>query len=507
MIFGVVNDRINTTSLSVVVDPNMPSLAWLAKIDIKKLIVNAEVGERVEVGSEGFVEGVWTGDFAELDFDEAPHLFGTGLRMRGEQVILVSSSAITDRVYYVLEDKEGVVVASNSLTVLLQKYEARLDPGTTHWSHSSAIGAGLTAQPVRLSDINGDGYWHVFVSGKIAIGKTGVGSFEPLDHARMFTDYAGYRSAVDREIKALFRNIGDARRKYGVSCYTTASAGYDSSCVSALVSEYSIEGCFCRHRSNSLTSLLRRNDDDGSKIAEKLGFTPLALGEAAALEETFFRASSCYPAELVFASALRTVKASSVLFTGYFGDTAWGQKPVEYPDDVRWPAPSGVSLSEPRLLAGVFHVPLPFLFSRSLKSLREISCSPEMAPWRLGTNYDRPIPRRILESAGIPREAFGQHKHAIVNTRLLPYTSGARSAFLHWANQHNVISRTKLIAHDYLNRYTYPARAVISRVLKGESARPVSFLRDVDTASYMMCWSSQAMVEYLTSEGGSWPYT
>jgi hypothetical protein len=35
-----------------------------------------------------------------------------------------------------------------------------------------------------------------------------------------------------------------------------------------------------------------------------------------------------------------------------------------------------------------------------------------MAPWRLMTNYDKPIPRRIVEEAGIARELFASSKKA-----------------------------------------------------------------------------------------------
>jgi hypothetical protein len=34
-----------------------------------------------------------------------------------------------------------------------------------------------------------------------------------------------------------------------------------------------------------------------------------------------------------------------------------------------------------------------------------------MKKWQLNNNYDRPIPRRIIEEAGVPRELFGLNKH------------------------------------------------------------------------------------------------
>src|SRR3989475_12973001 len=39
-----------------------------------------------------------------------------------------------------------------------------------------------------------------------------------------------------------------------------------------------------------------------------------------------------------------------------------------------------------------------------------ISRSREMAPWDVDAGYSRPICRRILETAGVPREAFGVRK-------------------------------------------------------------------------------------------------
>jgi hypothetical protein len=39
-----------------------------------------------------------------------------------------------------------------------------------------------------------------------------------------------------------------------------------------------------------------------------------------------------------------------------------------------------------------------------------LSMRQEMLPWTLGTDYDRPIPRRLAEEAGIARVSFGTRK-------------------------------------------------------------------------------------------------
>ena len=69
-----------------------------------------------------------------------------------------------------------------------------------------------------------------------------------------------------------------------------------------------------------------------------------------------------------------------------------------------------------------------------------------MNPWRLDTDYDRPIPRRLAEQAGLPREMFGQVKMASV----LEYPSPAspighqlHREYLNFLIVHGVLSHAK----------------------------------------------------------------
>jgi hypothetical protein len=56
---------------------------------------------------------------------------------------------------------------------------------------------------------------------------------------------------------------------------------------------------------------------------------------------------------------------------------------------------------------------VPFWAARKIGQVRRISHSEEMRPFLIpGAEYNRPIPRRIIEEAGIPREAFGFRKTA-----------------------------------------------------------------------------------------------
>ena len=62
---------------------------------------------------------------------------------------------------------------------------------------------------------------------------------------------------------------------------------------------------------------------------------------------------------------------------------------------------------------GFIHVPVPFVGCTSHESIHRISTSEAMKPWSLMNDYDRPIPRRLVEEAGISRELFARSKKAV----------------------------------------------------------------------------------------------
>jgi hypothetical protein len=100
-----------------------------------------------------------------------------------------------------------------------------------------------------------------------------------------------------------------------------------------------------------------------------------------------------------------------VLFTGCHGDTMWEKQKV--PSDViKRGDLDGGSLGEYRRRVDFIHLPLPYIGALRHGDVVAISNSAEMMPYSVGGDYDRPIPRRILEEAGVPRAAFGQAKKA-----------------------------------------------------------------------------------------------
>src|SRR4029079_213327 len=64
-----------------------------------------------------------------------------------------------------------------------------------------------------------------------------------------------------------------------------------------------------------------------------------------------------------------------------------------------------------RTRVGFLHLAVPSIGYSEFISIQKIANSEEMRPWQLQRNhYDRPIPRRIVEEAGVASELFGQRK-------------------------------------------------------------------------------------------------
>jgi hypothetical protein len=101
-----------------------------------------------------------------------------------------------------------------------------------------------------------------------------------------------------------------------------------------------------------------------------------------------------------------------VLFTGFVGGFVW-EKSMLPTEVLRRKDLSGSSLGEFRLSRDFVHLPIPCIGGLRHPDIYQITHSVEMAPYSIGGNYDRPIPRRIVESAGVPRAVFGQRKLAV----------------------------------------------------------------------------------------------
>src|SRR5690349_7377840 len=71
-------------------------------------------------------------------------------------------------------------------------------------------------------------------------------------------------------------------------------------------------------------------------------------------------------------------------------------------------------MEEFRLRVGFLHLPVPYLGCVRHEDIHRISNSAEMKDWNTADGkYDKPIPCRLLQEAGVPRRLFGQQKKAV----------------------------------------------------------------------------------------------
>jgi hypothetical protein len=115
----------------------------------------------------------------------------------------------------------------------------------------------------------------------------------------------------------------------------------------------------------------------------------------------------------VFFNGAKSLLAGRVLLTGFHGDRVWAKHPGDLSENIVRSDQSGLDLSDYRLQVGFIHCPVTFWGVRQIRDINRISHSDEMKDWDVPGDYSRPICRRIVEEAGVPRELFGRSKRAV----------------------------------------------------------------------------------------------
>ncbi len=380
-----------------------PPLAWLARL---RRFSPIEVchGSDVETSPEWFCEAVWDGPYASGDFDESDIVFGSGGRYRGDTATFVSSASTVDRLHS-LEASDACWV-SNSLVCLLAAAGAEVDPtypayfndfrtiirGITRYARTLATSAG----PVRLTY-----YLNLVWDGER------LREQPKTSPHRVFPRFAAYRGFLDTSLSRLVDNMAAPTRRIRFDPLGTISSGYDSAAVAALARGHGLREAIAFDRSSN------GEPDSGEAIANVLGLDLTIVARdgwrAMALPEVPFIAADAKGEDVYFKGAEPKL-ARRALLTGFHGDKVWDKRARAASEDLVRGDQSGLSLSEYRLWTGFLHCPLPFAGVRQVRDINAISRSSELARWDIGSHYSRPICRRILEEAGVPRHAFGLWK-------------------------------------------------------------------------------------------------
>src|SRR5712691_5589195 len=339
--------------------PDWPRLAWLARCRRGDPTIEVFHGPDVETTPDWFCEAVWDGEFRRAGFDETDVVFGSGARRHGASVTFVSSGSTVDRLQS--HETAGTAWVANSLVCLLVAVGADVDPTyAAYYEDFKSISDGLaryagsvatSAGPVRLT------YFHNLLWDGSALRERPKPGPE-----RDFGDFAAYRGFLEASLAGLARNMSSPDRAVPLRMLGTISSGYDSPAVTVLAQPYGLQEAIAFEPSSSGAP------DSGGAIAQALGVRLRRLArddwrgpDAPPGPELPFLAADAKGEDVYFRGAEAHL-ARRVLVTGYHGDVS------------------------------------------------ALSRSPAMAPWDVRGTYSRPICRRIVETAGVPRDAFGVRK-------------------------------------------------------------------------------------------------
>jgi UDP-N-acetylmuramoyl-tripeptide--D-alanyl-D-alanine ligase len=393
----------------------MPPLGWVLATG-EHGGSSLTIGEDVEELPDGVVEGVWDGPFEERRPEAAEHLFGSGVIVGDDGRLTILTPKHTLEAVFLVEHKPTRrTFASNSLALALAAADLRVRKFLS--APSRRIADGFHRFKTRLLDTD-EVTIHKLTYFNYELRADGSAVRLPHVEARRFGSYEEYRAAMGDATAALMRNADHPERRRRYEPLATVSGGYDAPACAVLAAE---AGC---ERAATVRVGRQGWNDTGRHIAEALGMTVIER-ERPDFPETDQRTRLTEPrhrelaAEFVASGAggddavflaFEDILPGTVLVTGHGG--GYWNKDLQPTTDARRRDVSGASLGDYRIRLGFISCPLPFLFVRSQPDVRLIGRSAEMKPWSVGGGYDRPVPRRMIEEAGIPREAFGQQKMA-----------------------------------------------------------------------------------------------
>lgn len=393
---------------------DMPRQAWLAVRRGSSLAVLA--GDGVTVSDGAVYEGGWALTDGPGALNPAGIHLGSGVVWgHGGEPTLVAPSHALEAVW--TAETPGATYGSNSLAMLAA---ASCPAGIDVWRARHAI----RSVEAGIHDYRREVYRGAdlricrFVNAFVALPGAGAPVERQQVQSPAFDGYAGYLGFLQAALR-------DALASHGGAMTVYLSRGYDSPAVAVLGRDTGPVEAICIDRTATGAA------DDGQEIAARLGI-PSRLVARKSRESRVMRGE-------VWTLALETIEpadfdqvfeffngvgiseecqrvddrliAGRAVLSGWYGDTIWG---LDGEPNSALGRALGSSIAggfgEYRLRTGFMHVPVPAFGFSAAAAIRAISASAEMAPWRVGGGYDRPIPRRIVEEAGVPRGAFGVRK-------------------------------------------------------------------------------------------------
>ncbi len=368
-------------------------------------------GNAVEMYDNFFVSGVWDGDFEEGDFENCNFACCTGARNKGESVMFLTPHHINACIFAIRMDNN--LYFSNSASFLLAFTDKNFDPDYYEFDNDfccETLGKRNMEPPFHShAPLLDKSQLIIYSFTKITVSKSLSIQLERRYSDFQFDDYKTYLSGLKTTLNLILINLSSSIRKYNYGMIATVSRGYDATTCATLAKEIGCDEAFTFNRPSHY------ENDCGTEIAKLLGYTKIheCDGDFAKSNTEFIEAADFASGDsgaLITFEAHKALFKNKLLFCGFQGDEFWG---IDHPpyENLYYPIEGSNSNSyEIFLQTNTVLIMIPNIGADHASQIYDISLSDEMSPWRLGVKYDRPICRRIVEEAGVPRELFGQKK-------------------------------------------------------------------------------------------------
>ncbi len=389
----------------------IPKLSWCAIMEEYSKVVHLIHGSWVEVNGHFFVEGIWDYSFSEGLIDRSFILMGSGGRIDNGSIIFASPCHTLDRLHYIF--KENKLYVSNSIAFVLAQAKLFPDFNYMHYiSDFESIYAGIDRYIADIPLENGF-LLHLAYYQNLIVNEYLNVQVEQKQLPPNFDSFASYKQFLTDSLTMLSKNANDESRRINYSALATISRGYDSTATAALAK---MTGCT---KTLTVAGPGKFVHDCGTDIAKMFGYDDIVelmvdayKQDQQKMIEPLFMASGELGTDVFWASYEKHLPGTYVI-TGTNGDQVWEVNKRPSTTMKRPLYAAGTSLGEYRLRTGFIQVPVPFFGCINHPEIHRISISKEMASWRIGNDYDRPIPRRIVEEMGIERDQFGNRKIGI----------------------------------------------------------------------------------------------
>ena len=399
----------------------IPILSWHARIQRESSIIDVFHGTKVDTADDRFHEGAWSDVFEEGAIENACVVAGSGMKLTPLGVLLITPSHPNEHLYCARRD--SILHISNSLVFLISALGEFMDPQYPNYclDRLECKRRGAYHRPVSIPLQGGRRVNFLSMNNYIVSSDLKIKA-QPKATGPKPRNFRQYYEFIKNSLEAVIENASAKGRINQLRPITTVSEGYDATAVAALSASLG-----CKEAINFLSDF-----EDGRNVGALLGldvttYSMNDIGGHIGLNEAEFCAMPL-GSSIPFAMAEKQL-AGSLLLTGDMGDHIWSirykilrsaQRPF-----ANIPSDKG-SLIEFRLRVGFSWLPVPTIGIMQSLTINKITRSPEMKPWRLDVEYDRPIARKIAEDAGIPRSMFGVKKRA--GGHLYPWQDNAMSA-------------------------------------------------------------------------------